>query len=260
MTRQEEVSAIATLYQRVRTALESMIADEGMAPGDRIPGDRELAETLGVSIITVRRALQDLQQAGIVTRQQGKGTFVRRVDLLAAGGLQDSLHGVGLGVATHAVQVRLRAASTVERESLRLRTPKVWEVTRLRGVTNVPLVIDHSVLPAELLGGITESDFVAAANGLYRMLTNRIGLQPGFEEKNVEARLPVPAEQDALHIDRHSPVLVVWGTAYTDKNEPFDYYRQVFTSHNVRLSISGPPQPWQLVSSAPADEGDPHGI
>src|SRR5215467_12718995 len=54
-----------------------------MAPGDRLPSYGELAELAGVSLITVRRALDELERAGRVRRHQGLGTFVARPRIVA---------------------------------------------------------------------------------------------------------------------------------------------------------------------------------
>src|SRR5215469_11940343 len=59
------------LYERVVALVERLIADRGMAPGDRLPSYGELAELAGVSLITVRRALDELERAGRVRRHQG---------------------------------------------------------------------------------------------------------------------------------------------------------------------------------------------
>src|SRR5487761_1573213 len=56
------------------------VAGTGLAPGDRLPGERELCELLGVSRASVREALRSLQTRGIVAVQHGKGVFVTAPD------------------------------------------------------------------------------------------------------------------------------------------------------------------------------------
>ncbi len=73
-----DVGETGLLYERVVALVEQLIADRGMAPGDRLPRYAELAELAGVSMITVRRALDELERAGRVRRHQGLGTFVAR--------------------------------------------------------------------------------------------------------------------------------------------------------------------------------------
>src|SRR5258708_37184100 len=66
------------LYERVVALVEQLIADRGMAPGDRLPTYAELAELAVVGMITVRRALDELERAGRVRRHQGLDAFVAR--------------------------------------------------------------------------------------------------------------------------------------------------------------------------------------
>src|ERR1035438_4918721 len=66
------------LYEQVVAYVEKLVAERGLVPGDMLPTHAELAATVGVSLITVRRALDELERAGRVRRHQGLGTFLAR--------------------------------------------------------------------------------------------------------------------------------------------------------------------------------------
>jgi len=66
------------LYERLYSYVVEEIRKGALRSGDRVPSEKELARTHGVSRITSMRALQDLERAGIVERIRGKGTFVAR--------------------------------------------------------------------------------------------------------------------------------------------------------------------------------------
>lgn len=63
-------------YQRLRSELLGQIAIGTYRPGEALPGEHQLAEMMRVSRTTVRQTLGDLEREGLVTRVQGKGTFV----------------------------------------------------------------------------------------------------------------------------------------------------------------------------------------
>lgn len=66
------------LFTRVAEQVERYIASNGLAPGDRLPGEREICALLGVSRTSVREALRSLQARGVVSVQHGKGVFVAK--------------------------------------------------------------------------------------------------------------------------------------------------------------------------------------
>lgn len=68
------------LFQRVAGQMERFIEGNGLRPGDRLPGERELSELLGVSRASVREALRSLQARGVVLVRHGKGVFVAAPD------------------------------------------------------------------------------------------------------------------------------------------------------------------------------------
>ena len=68
------------LFLRVAGQIERFVAGNELAPGDRLPGERELCELLGVSRASVREALRSLETRGVVRVQHGKGVFVAAPD------------------------------------------------------------------------------------------------------------------------------------------------------------------------------------
>jgi GntR family transcriptional repressor for pyruvate dehydrogenase complex len=68
------------LFLRVAAQIERFVEGNGLAPGDRLPGERELVELLGVSRASVREALRALETRGVVRVRHGKGVFVAAPD------------------------------------------------------------------------------------------------------------------------------------------------------------------------------------
>jgi GntR family transcriptional regulator len=69
-------AAPGTLYQQIVDGLKREISEERLAGGSPLPSFRQLAEDLRVSVITVKRAYEELEREGIIYRRQGLGTFV----------------------------------------------------------------------------------------------------------------------------------------------------------------------------------------
>ena len=65
-----------TLYQQIVDGLRREVSEGRLRPGQPLPSFRQLAEDLLVSVITVKRAYEELEREGIIYRRQGLGTFV----------------------------------------------------------------------------------------------------------------------------------------------------------------------------------------
>ena len=74
----DKVESATPLFAQVRDALKASIADGSLAPGDKLPSEEALERRFGVSRVTIRQALSDLQAMDMIEKVNGKGSFVRR--------------------------------------------------------------------------------------------------------------------------------------------------------------------------------------
>ena len=116
------------VYQDLRAALD----DREWAAGDRLPTERELARRYGCSLITVRRALDELRREHRLTRTQGRGTFVSQPaierDLLGSASFNEEMTAAGLEPETRTVTARKEPASerVAQALGLRLGAPTIY--------------------------------------------------------------------------------------------------------------------------------------
>ena len=73
-----EANSVIPLYKQIVRALSDSIANGTYRPGDKLPTEAELIEQFGVSRITVRSAIKEMEDAGLVERARGKGRSFRR--------------------------------------------------------------------------------------------------------------------------------------------------------------------------------------
>ena len=69
--------SVVPIYEQLEASLAHQIEQGTLEPGEKLPGDRDLAIELGIGYQTVRRVMLSLAERGLVDRRQGKGTFVR---------------------------------------------------------------------------------------------------------------------------------------------------------------------------------------
>jgi GntR family transcriptional regulator len=90
------------LYQQIVDAIKREVAAGRLGPGSALPSFRALAEELLVSLITVKRAYEELEREGIIYRRQGLGTFVAE-----RGG--ERMRAIGRDAAEQAIDAAVRA-------------------------------------------------------------------------------------------------------------------------------------------------------
>ena len=139
------------LYQRLQDALRTAIQTRALRPNEALPAERDLAEDLSISRITVRKALDGLVEEGLLTRKQGAGTFVAsRVEKNFAKltSFSEDMMARGMTVSSTWVS-RTRAAVTPEEAMALGLSPgsAVYRFVRVRHANNSPMALEYSTLP-----------------------------------------------------------------------------------------------------------------
>src|SRR4051794_3489429 len=186
------------LYYQVATRLQELIEKGEIGVGARIENEVDLAERLGVSRPTTRRAIQYLVERGMLVRKRGVGTQVvhpkvrRPVELSS---LYDDLVAGDRAPRTEVLDLQVIPASDAIAASLSLEPgAEVTWIERLRYAGGEPLALMHNAIPVDVLT-VTEADL--AAHGLYELL-RRAGPVPRIPTPGIGAppatatRAPTP--------------------------------------------------------------------
>ena len=163
------------LYYQIRENLREKIHNHEYVPGSMIPTEAELCQLYGVSRVTVRRAVLDLVQEGLLNRGQGKGTFVaENYGLTAVNGVQSftqELLGLNMRPAAKLLSCKVHAASRSLCEKLELsEDEEVITVSRLRLADNEPCMVEVMNFPYKLVPGLEKEDL---EQSIYQLLKNR---------------------------------------------------------------------------------------
>lgn len=220
--RLDQMSGIP-LYVQIREKLRSQLAQ--MEPGDPIPAEAELGEKFRASRITVRRAVEDLVAEGLLTRQQGRGTFVQRPklthELSRITSWTEQLRTLGFAPKTAHRKVRREKAPTHILEALRLnKGEEVVRIERVRLANREPISYMINYLPSRLIPGFHQRKFTDES--LYEVLERDYGLKPDMSVDTVGTRPASEEEADALRVERKAPVLSVRRISYLEDGTPLE--------------------------------------
>lgn len=204
------------LHDQVREAIESQIRSGDIPPGSRLQSERELADRLGVSRVTVRRALDALEKEGLVRAAPGSGRYVQEADLAEPpnGLLSFTELGArrGLVAASRVIGKRVRPASLEEAETMTIAPgAELFELDRLRMLDGVAVAVDNTRVPLAAAPELPEIDFRSAS--LYDVL-QRAGAAVARADYTTEACAASATQARQLGLAPGDPLLLARTTGY----------------------------------------------
>ena len=231
------------LYEEVIDLIGRLIDDGGLGPGDKLPSQRELADLANVSLITVRRALEELEQDGRVRRHQGLGTFIAGPKILsnpgAVGRLGDTLGEPGdsnrvgsklLGI------TRCLPSADVATELEIQQHDQVWQVRRVRMIEGQPSIAEQALIPVALAPDL---DDAYRGGSLYDTLRTQYGLDDDYEEQVLDVVHPTPEVRSLLHVNARALVVRIRGLSRDKTGVPFDCFEQVYAAAEFAFVVAG---------------------
>ena len=228
------------LHHQVYVDLKAALDSGEHAVGERLPPERELARLYGCSLITIRRALDELSREGRLGRQQGRGTFVLppRLDRDIAGSMSftEEMQRRGLDPETRLISARPEAAGETVAAALQLEpgSPTLY-LERLRLAGGEPLLLEMVHLPAERFPGLLASDL--EHNSLYDILNERYQSPILRVREALEPVLLPRREAGLLGAKPRGLALLVEGIAFTRGDVPVEFGRTYVRGDRTRYYV-----------------------
>jgi GntR family transcriptional regulator len=214
------------LHTQIREDLRGQITRGVFAPRQRLDSESQLMQRYGVSRITVRQALQTLEQQGLIIKVAGKGSFVAperpSQDLTRLQGLAEAMAPQGHEIRNRVLAVRHESADTpvAQRLGLALGEPVV-HLRRVRLVDGVALSLDLTWLPGAEGARIARGDLVR--RDVFVMLEQDLGLTLGHADLSIDA-VAADAEVAAdLGVEPGEALLRIERLTHTAHGRPIDW-------------------------------------
>lgn len=189
-----------------------------LTEGMRLPPERELCTQLGISRVTLRKALLHLVEEGVLSASHGRGWYVASAPVAkewpnSLESFSETARRMGLESTSIVRRAETAYASLDEAEAIGVApgTP-VFRLDRIRLLDSVPIALDASVVPAALLPDLSEVDFTVES--LYNLL-DEAGSSPQRADSTVEAREADAQAAAALQVAEGSPLLVMRQVAHS---------------------------------------------
>src|SRR5262245_51330776 len=198
------------LYLQLCHVMADRIATSAWKPGSALPNEGDLAREFGVSPGTVRKALERLEQTRLITRQQGRGSFVCD---LTSGELRDRFATIrrpdGACVAGKVQSIEIEKATATSEECARLWLTPADSVYRIRRVLldgGVPFVVEKASMPAALFPGLEQQNNVGDQIAL---LARQFGVLLGRGSERIATVPASPEVSEALGVADGTIVVIL---------------------------------------------------
>ncbi len=226
-------------YLRLRQAIRSVIERQLLRPGHALPSERELAQALVLSRVTVRKALAGLVEEGALVQRRGAGTFVAERIVKPMSRLTsftEDLHARGLDPRSEFFACEVGEVTPEESMAMNLSPgTRVARLNRVRYAGDEPLAIERSAVPASILpdpARVRDSLYVAleACGCRPRRALQRLRAVPlGARHARL---LHVPVGSAGLNIERRSYLddgRVVEFTTSWYRGDVYDFVAELHT-------------------------------
>ncbi|HHY37637.1 MAG TPA: GntR family transcriptional regulator [Clostridia bacterium] len=229
------------LYFQIKRDLKEKILSGKLKPREKIPSEEDLRKEYQVSRMTVRQAILDLVREGLLERQHGKGTFVRKPkvetstaqlksfweDMLEKGYRPGSRL---LSIKTVPPNERIKAALSLnEQES-------IVKIERVRLANGEPISLDIAHYPSRLCSGLLHEDL--ENQSVYDLLENKFGVPPLFAVETLNVVKAPRRIAELLEVQVGAPFVHFIRTTYTRNHIPIEFVESYYRGDRYSLTIT----------------------
>ena len=217
------------LYKRLRDRIKQAIEDGKLVANAQLPAEREITDLTGLSRVTVRRAMQDLVDDGIVVQRQGSGSFVSdgtpkvMQSFSHLTSFTEDMVSRGFTPGTRMLECGLFSPSPEETITFALSADeKIARIARLRSANNKPMAIERASIPADIL-----PDPGIVTTSLYEVLALK-GKRPVRAYQRISALNLGDFDAELLGVKPGDAGLQIEHTSYLSNRRVVEFTRSLY--------------------------------
>lgn len=223
------------LYAQIMAILEQEITSGRLRPGDQLPTQEALSSHFGVSLAPVKQALRELEDRGVISTLQGRGTYVLDAtplseEIIDANRIPNFSRDITESGRTASSKVLDRGVVAGREHPEAIvqlglsRGSRLVRVERLRLADGEPLCLQTSYFPEALVPGLVERG-LEPSESLTDVLQVEFGIVVAVSRQTITATAATSAEAEHLRVAEGAPLLLVERTSYLGTREPVEFVR-----------------------------------
>lgn len=222
------------IYYQLKNDLISKISEGVWKAGECIASERELCEIYGVSRMTIRQAIGELVQEGILIRLKGKGTYVceqtlKQKDMMS---FTEVINQMGKELKTEVIE--FEKIETPERLSDIFFLEELYKITRKRVVDNNCVAVEKVYIPVDYCGYI-DKDMLKGS--LYDIL-NKFGYKVEYSQSSIAAITTTDKLKELFEVDKDVPILKITSKTYDYNNKMIFLEEALYRSDKYILEVN----------------------
>jgi len=230
----------APIYMQVAEILSAEIKSQRGAYF-ALPSEGDLSREFGVSRVTIRQALKQLETRGAIYSEQGRGYFTTTSRMQGLSGFHSFTSEVQrLGGSAGSTLIDFATDASLPeafRKHLKVDGTEAFiAIRRVRSIDGRPVALEEAYLPRSMYPQAERAAFEDGS--LYDRMTRTWGVVPAWADALFEAMAATSEEARHLQIEPDAPVLVVWRVTATDTDQVCEYVRSIYRGDGFMLHVN----------------------
>ena len=228
-------NSVVPMYKQILKILSERIAQGVWGPGDKLPPESALMEQFGVSRITVRAAIEELTDSGVLVRSQGKGTFVASPKSTYKAndsiGFTRSCRLAGKTPTSKLVKAEWIYPNQADMDFLHVgESDKIILTQRLRFVDGNPTLIETNHCSPELSFLLTEN----LEGSLFELFESH-GITIVNKHRSLEICYSTKDESELLKIEKNKALILFRDEQFDQNDKPLYLSKQVYNTEHMKF-------------------------
>jgi GntR family transcriptional regulator len=226
------------LYVQIADSLIERIRTGDLVPEQRLPSERELSKSLNVSRMTLRAALRELDNKGLLVRRPGDGTYVAKPKIERQAAklvpFTENMRSRGYQASARLIVFEQRYAKVSIASNLKIPvSAPVYYFQRLRLINNEPVLLEKCTMPIDRFPNLEQHDL--EKRSVYEIAETEYDIVPHHSEQSLEAVSATEFEAEFLGIEPGTPLMMERRLAFDKDNHPIEYGQDLYRGDRFRF-------------------------
>ncbi|UOR10388.1 phosphonate metabolism transcriptional regulator PhnF [Halobacillus amylolyticus] len=225
------------MYYQIEEEIKQRIAEDEYRAGDMIPSERELSETYEVSRMTVRQAITNMVNEGVLFREKGRGTFVadKKIEQPLQGmtSFTEDMKSRGMDASSKLlIFEKITAPFDIARKLQIDEKADVYKIQRIRYADQKPMAIETTFIPVAMLPGLSER---VVQGSLYDYIERTKKLKIGKASQMIEATTADENQSSLLDVSALSAILHIERNSFLTDGTPFEVVKSSYRADRYKF-------------------------